>query len=192
MKSFPGLSWHLRQRGSLPQNGIVVTEDRQGLAHKIPGMLPTGPRASDLCDRVVDLVLIRRSAAPRRGVQSPPEQELLGAMTSLGPSRECYKPSRKSRGRPAETAGAPTAVAAVPAQRMRAELSAPTDAAALLQRAVPEGSAGVVAVEGPGEVSGHGGGQAETQRAKPALPGARQVPQTTGKRSHWGRREGNH
>ena len=61
-----------------------------------------GPRASDLCDRVVDLVLIRRSAAPRRGVQSPPEQELLGAMTSLGPSRECYKPSRKSRGRPRE------------------------------------------------------------------------------------------
>ena len=61
-----------------------------------------GPRASDLCDRVVDLVLIRRSAAPRRGVQSPPGQELLGAMTSLGPSRECYKPSRKSRGRPAQ------------------------------------------------------------------------------------------
>ena len=30
-----------------------------------------GPRASDLCDRVVDLVLILRSAAPRRGVAIP-------------------------------------------------------------------------------------------------------------------------
>src|SRR5450432_3434195 len=29
--------------------------------------------------------MIRRSAAPRRGVPSPPEQELLGAMTSHGP-----------------------------------------------------------------------------------------------------------
>src|ERR1700693_4870035 len=76
------------------------------------------PRAADLCDRVIELVLIRRSAAPRRGVQSPPEQELLGAMTSLGASRECYKPSRKSRGRPAKTDGAPTAASTVSAQRM--------------------------------------------------------------------------
>ena len=63
--------------------------------------------------------MIRRSAAPRRGVHSPPEQELLGAMTSLGPSRECYKPSRKSRGRPAKTAGAPTAASTVSAESGR-------------------------------------------------------------------------
>ena len=30
-------------------------------------------------------------------------------MTFLGPSRECYKPSRKSTGRPSETAAAPAA-----------------------------------------------------------------------------------
>jgi hypothetical protein len=113
-------------------------------------------------------------------------------MTSLGPSRECYKPSRKSRGRPAQTAGAPSAVAAVSAQRMRAELSATTGAAALLQRAVPEGGTFVVAVEGAGELPGHGGGQRETQRAKPTIPAARQESKTTDRRSRSGRREGNH
>ena len=79
-------------------------------------------------------------------------------MTSLGPSRECYKPSRKSRGRPAKTdtsAASCPAVPAVSAQRMRAALSAATCAAALLQRAVPEGGAGLVAVESPGEIPGH-------------------------------------
>jgi hypothetical protein len=150
------------------------------------------PRASDLCVRVVDLVLIRRSAAPRRGVQSPPEQELLGAMTSLGPSRECYKPSRKSRGRPAKTADAPTTASTVPAQRMRAPLSAETGAAALLQRAVPEGGAGLVAEEGAGELPGHGGRQTEAQRAEPTLPGARQEPKTSGRGSRSRGREGNH
>ena len=50
----------------------------------------------------------------------------------------------------------------------------------------------MVAVEGPGELSGHGDGQTETQRAKPALPGARQEPKTTSRRSRSGRREGNH
>jgi len=43
---------------------------------------------------------------------------LLGAITSHGPSRGFYKPSRKSRGRPAETAGVPAAVPAMNAQRM--------------------------------------------------------------------------
>jgi hypothetical protein len=117
-------------------------------------------------------------------------------MTSLGPSRECYKPSRKSRGRPAETADAPAAgrrpVPAVPAERMRATLSATTGATTLLQRTVPKGGTGVVAVEGPGELSGHGGGQTEAQRTKPALPRARQEPQTTSRRSRSRRREGNH
>ena len=82
-------------------------------------------------------------------------------MTSHGPSQESSKPSRKSSGRPAQTAGVPAAVPAVSAQRLRAALSAATGAAALLQRGVPEGGAGLVAVEGPGELSGHGGGQTE-------------------------------
>jgi hypothetical protein len=35
----------------------------------------------------------------------------------------------------------------------------------------------MVAVEGPGEIPGHHHGQTETERAKPALPGARQKPE---------------
>ena len=50
----------------------------------------------------------------------------------------------------------------------------------------------MVAVEGPGEIPSHAGGQAEAQRAKPALPGARPEPETTGERSCSGDREGNH
>src|ERR1017187_3961769 len=99
-------------------------------------------------------------------MRSPPEQELLGAMTSHGPSRECYKPSRKSRGRPAEASVVPaaccSAASTVSAQGLRAELSAATAAAALLQGAVPESGARVVAVEGPRALPGQGGGQTET------------------------------
>src|ERR1017187_10688099 len=97
-------------------------------------------------------------------------------MTSHGPYRESYKPSRKSTARRAETSGAPAPFPAVSAPRMRAARSSATRAAALLQRALPEGGAGMVAVEGPEE---HGGGQTETQRSKPALPGTRQGPKTT-------------
>src|ERR1019366_1121312 len=67
-------------------------------------------------------------------------------------------------------------VAAVPAQGTRAALLAATRA--LLQRRVPEGGAGLVAVEGAGEIPGHSDRQTETQRAKPALSGARQEPKT--------------
>jgi len=56
-----------------------------------------------------------------------------------------------------------------------------TCAAALLQRAVPEGGAGLVAVESPGEIPGHGDRQTATERAKPALSGACQGPKITGK-----------
>ena len=58
-------------------------------------------------------------------------------------------------------------------------VSSATSAAALLQRAVPEGGAGLVAVESPVDLSGHGDGQTAAQRAKPTLPGARQEPKTT-------------
>src|ERR1039458_8293020 len=73
---------------------------------------------SNLCDRVVDSVTdLKIGCAPERSA-IPSGAELLGAMTSLGPSRECYKPSRKSRGRPTPTAGAPAPLPAVSAQRM--------------------------------------------------------------------------
>ena len=60
---------------------------------------------------------------PRRGVRSPPGQELLGVATSHGPSRESYRSSRKSRCGTAEASGTPAEGAALSAERMRAALS---------------------------------------------------------------------
>ena len=60
---------------------------------------------------------------PRRGVRFPSRAELLGAITSHGPSRESYTPLRKARGPRAETAGPSAAGPAVLAQGMRAALS---------------------------------------------------------------------
>jgi hypothetical protein len=129
---------------------------------------------------------------PRRGVCSPPGPELLGVITSRGPSRESYRSSRKSRGWPAEAIGPPTAEATVPAERVRTAFSSPASAPALLQREVPGGGAEVVAVEGPGEIPCYHGGQTETERSEPALPGADQKPETTGARGSYRSREGNH
>src|SRR6266853_2067257 len=124
-----------------------------------------------------------RRFAPQRGVDSPPGQELLGVITSRGPSRESYSPSRKSRGWPAEAPGSGAAgcppVPALSAERLRAALSYPASAPALLQRALPGGGAAMVAVEGAATIPGDGAGPAETERAKPALPGTRQKPETT-------------
>src|SRR3977135_2768769 len=120
----------------------------------------------------------RRFAAPRRGIPSSPGQELLGVITSHGPSRESYTTSRKSR-RSAEAIGTPAAHAALSAERVRAALSSPPSMPALLQRALQEGSAAMVAVEGAATIPGHHSGQTETEWAKPALPGARQKPETT-------------
>ena len=78
-----------------------------------------------------------------------------------------------------EAIGTPAADAALSAERMRAALSSPAGAPALLQRGLPGGGAEMVAVEGAAKIPGDGGGQAETERAKPALPGARQKPETT-------------
>jgi len=50
----------------------------------------------------------------------------------------------------------------------------------------------MVAVEGPGKIPGHDGGQTETERAKPALPEVRPEPETTRERDSCGGREGNH
>ena len=43
---------------------------------------------------------------------------------------------------------------------------------ALLQSAVPGGGAGLVGVEGPADVPGHGGGQAEAERGKASVTGS--------------------
>ena len=115
---------------------------------------------------------------PGRGVDSPPGRELLGVVTSHGPFRESYSPTRKSRGQSAEAIAPPAADAALFAEGMRAALSSSADAPALLQRALPGGSAEMVALEGATTLSGDGGGPTETERAKPALPGTRQESDT--------------
>jgi len=135
--------------------------------------------------------MIRRSAAPGRGADSPSGQELLGAFTSHGPFRGCYWSSRKSRGS-AEAMSAPAADPAVSAERLRAASSSAASTAAVLQRGVPPGGAALVALEGAEGLPCDGGRQAETQRPKPALPGAGAVPELPGERGSWGGREGNH
>src|SRR5580700_7169300 len=123
-----------------------------------------------------------RKFAPRRGVQSPPGQELLGVITSHGPWRESYQRTRRAGGRAAEAIAPPPAEASLSTKGMRAALSSSASAPALLQRALPGGGAEVVAVEGAATIPSDGAGSAETERAKPTLPGTRQKPETTGAR----------
>ena len=105
-------------------------------------------------------------------MDSPPGPELLGAFTSHGPSRESYTPCRKARGRRAERPARRPQSPAVLAEGMRAALSSRTRAAALLQRGVPGGGAGVVGVEGPAGVPGHGGGQSRSGTGKAGATGS--------------------
>jgi hypothetical protein len=126
----------------------------------------------------VDFQLSRRFTVPRRGVRFPSRAELLGAITSHGPSRESYTPLRKERGPRAETACPSAAGPAVLAQGMRAALSPRKCATALLQQRVSGSGAGVVGVESSAEVPGHGGWQTKAERTKPALPEARQRAKT--------------
>src|ERR1035441_10693040 len=118
----------------------------------------------------------RRSAAPRRGVASPPGQELQGVITSHGPSRESYRSSRKSSGSAEEIAPS-AADAALSAEGVRGVLRSPAGAPALLQRRVPGNGAGMVALEGSGKIPGDWGRQAATERSKLALPGAGEKPE---------------
>ena len=69
------------------------------------------------------------------------------------------------------------------AERMRVAISSKAGVPALLQRGMPEGGAEMVAVEGPATIPDDEGGQTETERPKPALPGAGQKPETTRARS---------
>jgi CheY-like chemotaxis protein len=54
------------------------------------------------------------------------------------------------------------------------------------------GGAGVVGVEGPAVLPRHGGGKTVAQRAKPALPEARQRAKTTREKGRSRDREGHH
>jgi hypothetical protein len=74
------------------KNGVVVTKDRQGFAYKIPGMLPTGRGHPIFAIELLIRINPKIGCAPKRSA-IPSGAELLGAMTSLGPSRESYKPS---------------------------------------------------------------------------------------------------
>ena len=97
-------------------------------------------------------------------------------ITSHGPFRESYSPSRKSTGS-AEAIGTPAADAALSAEGVRTALPSPAAVPALLQRRVPESGAAMVAMQGPGKIPGDPGGQAATERSKPALPGAGEKPE---------------
>jgi len=65
---------------------------------------------------------------------------------------------------------------------MRSVLSSAAVDPALLQREVPEGGAEMVEMEGTAEISSDEVRQSEADRSKPALPRARQEPQTSGAR----------
>ena len=128
-------------------------------------------------------------------MDSSPGQELLGVITSHGPSRESYRSSRKSRG--SAEAIAPSAAGcpqgpALSVERVRTALPSRAGAPALLQRRVPGSGAGMGALEGPGKIPGDQGRQAATERSKPALPGAREKPETPRARGSSRGREGNH
>jgi hypothetical protein len=124
-------------------------------------------------------------------VDSPPGQELLGVITSHGPSRESYRSFRKSRGS-AEANAASAADAVLPAERVRGALPSAAGAPALLQRRMPESSAEMVALEGAGKAPGDQGLQAATERSKPTLPGACEKPETARARGSSRGREGHH
>src|SRR2546427_9771273 len=121
----------------------------------------------------------QRFAAPRRGMQSAPGQELLGVITSHGPYRKSYQVSQKAKGRPTTASGLPAAHSLLSAEGMRAAFSSQASATAILQRRVRKGGAAMGAVEGAATVPGDSHRQGETERSKPALPGAGQKPETT-------------
>jgi hypothetical protein len=149
--------------------------------------------ACGVCDRV--LISRRAGCSQRPGEDCRPLRGMsfLGAITSHGPSRESYTPSRKSRASQAEAIGSPTPDTKVFAQRMRETFSSPASAPALLQRAMPGSGPGMVAMESSAELQGHSGGEKKTERAKLPLPRTCQKPEggsagTDSRRD----REGNH
>ena len=124
-------------------------------------------------------------------MDSSPGQELLGVITSHGPSRESYRSSRKSRGS-AEAIAPAAADAMLSAEGMRGALRSPAGAPALLQPRVSGSGAGMVSLEGAGKIPCDQGRQAATARSKPALPGAGEKPETARARGSSRGREGHH
>jgi hypothetical protein len=120
---------------------------------------------------------------PGEETYSPPGPELLGVVTSHGPSRESYTPSRKSSDWLAAASDIPVTDAPVSTQRLRAAFSSPASTPAVLQRGVPGSSAKMVAVEGPATLPADGSGPTEAEWSKPTLPGAHQKAETTRTRS---------
>jgi hypothetical protein len=132
-----------------------------------------------------------RRFGPWRGMDSSPGKELLGVITSHGPSRESYRSSRKSS-RSAKAIAPTAADAALSPEGVQAALSSPAATPALLQPRVPGSGAGMVTLEGPGKIPGEQGRQAATERTKPALPGAREEPETARTRGSPRGCEGHH
>ncbi len=173
---------------SEPQTLLPPLAEREGTRE-------TSPRASDLCGRVVDLVLIRKSAAPRRGLrfssrgrasgeQSPPmglpENPTSHPENQAGSGRK--RQARRPRTRRCLLKGCEAALSFAPR------------ASALLcsgqcRRAARLWSQWKAQEEIPGHTAA---GKRKRNGAKPALRGARPEPKTTNKRSSWRGREGNH
>lgn len=76
-----------------------------------------------------------------------------------------------------------SADAAMSAEGVREALPPLASEAALLQPGMRGGGSSLVALEGSAAIPGDGGGQAEAQRAKPALPGACPEPEARGETS---------
>ena len=181
-------------------HGCIVIQRRTSRIRPTtaPALEPTAPTEvsyeppSKVCTRHTRATS-RRFAAPRRGAVFPSRAGASGSVTSHGPFRKSYKPFSKASGNgiAAEEAapGAP-ADAAVFAEGVRETLPPAARPPALLQPGMPGGSPSLVALEGPATLPGYGGGPAEAQPAKPALPGARPKPKTACARGRYGSREG--
>jgi hypothetical protein len=101
-----------------------------GLTNRTPKEGKTARRGL----RYVERALNRMPLSPRRGVEPSPEQELLGALTSHGPTRGLYTPAGPFRtSRRPEATGAPAANPPMSAERMRAAVSPAAGQGAVLQ-----------------------------------------------------------
>jgi|SRR5271166_3605433 len=89
-----------------------------------------------------------------------------------------------------ESPPSPPTDTAVSAEGVRETLPPPASPPALLQPRMPGGRPRLAALEGPATIPGYGGGPAEAERAKPALPGAPPQPATLRARGSSEDREG--
>jgi len=154
-------------RNSVPQHGPLIPpridaadRDRFGVWGRDWKKTRVGAHESPFGHAII-IMQLTDFAEPRRGIGSSPGQELLGVMTSHGPSRDCYTPAQKSSGWSAQAPGISAADADVSAQRLQSAIPSEASPPVLLQREVPPGSAEMVAMEGPAAIPGDGGGSEE-------------------------------